>query len=236
MAWMPVFIELEGRHCLVVGGGRVAYRKAAALLEDGARVTAISPEFLPEWRALAERHPGRVALIAAPYSSRDVSLFALVFAAADEPAVNALAAADARRDRVWVNVADAPALCTMQAAAVLRRDPLRIAVHTGGACPALSAALRAELEAAYPPWMGAYAAALARVREELRAACADARQREAVLAHLADAATRGRFQGLEDAALHGALRDAAASALDRLKAETDPAQDRDNIEDHCCPK
>mgnify|MGYP005839840343 FL=1 len=231
MAWMPVFIQLEGLHCLVVGGGRVAYRKASALLEDGAQVTAISPEFLPEWRALADAHPHRVALVAAPYSSRDVSAFALVFAAADEPEVNALVAADARRDRVWVNVADAPDLCTAQAAAVLRRDPLRIAVHTGGACPALSAALRAELEAAYPPWLGVYAAALARVRAELRVACADARQREAVLAHLADAGTRARFQGLKDAALYGALRDAAASALNRLKAEADPAQNPDIMED-----
>lgn len=231
MAWMPVFIQLEGRHCLVVGGGRVAYRKAAALLEDGAQITAISPAFLPEWRALADRHPGGVALIEEAYSSRDVSAFALVFAAADEAEVNAQAAADARRDRVWVNVADAPAQCTVQAAAVLRRDPLRIAVHTGGSCPALSAALRAELEAAYPPWLGVYAAALARVREELRAVCADPRQREAVLAHLADAATRTRFQGLEDVALHGALREAAVAALDRLKAAADPTQDRENTED-----
>jgi len=79
----PVVLDLAGRRAVVVGGGRVALRKARALADAGARVTAIAPRFLP---AFAEDE--RLARVAEAYEARHLEGSALVIAATDDPAVN----------------------------------------------------------------------------------------------------------------------------------------------------
>ncbi len=196
MGYLPLFLNLEGSCCLIVGGGNVALRKARTLLEAGARVLVISPQFDAGFGPLAHDYPQQLAIESRPYESPDLSGFQLIFAATDQEAVNARVSAEARRAGVWVNVADDPARCTALAGAVLQRGSLQIAVSTGGECPALAAAIRDELSEAYSEWTGVYAAALGHVRHALNASCADSKKRTAILRHLAGQGIREGFHGL----------------------------------------
>ena len=197
MAWYPLFVQMAGRRCLVVGGGAVARRKVESLLEAGASVVAVSPEFSKAFDDLAWRHRECLLLERQAYATRDLASFALVVAATDSDAVNAQVADDAKRAGVWVNVVDTPDLCTVQAAAVVRRGPLQVAIHSGGEYPALSSVLREELEHYFDPWFETYLGALARVRDWLRAQQLDAAIRRAIVRELADPALRHQCHDLD---------------------------------------
>ncbi len=209
MGYLPVFLNLTGRNCLVVGGGAVALRKAETLLEAGARVTVVSPAFDPAFGALAAAHPDRLRVVQEAYTPRDLAPFLLAVAATDDPEVNAAVAADAERARVGVNVVDVPELCSFIAAASFRRGPVQVAVGTGGVCPALGRTLRDEFEAACPEILGEYAAALGAERTRLRRECPDPALRARALDHLARRKTRDRL-----------LRGAAGTLEARLCEET----------------
>jgi siroheme synthase-like protein len=168
MALFPLFVELGGRPCVVLGGGAVAERKVAGLLEAGAVVTVVSPTLTP---ALAELvSAGRVVHIERGYAYGDLAGASLAFAATDDGAINAAVAHEGRARGVWVNAADDPAHCDAILPAVVRRGAITIAVGTGGASPALARAVRERVELALPEAYGALAEIAGRVRRELRAA------------------------------------------------------------------
>jgi siroheme synthase-like protein len=214
MAWYPLFVRMDGRRCLVVGGGSVAHRKVAGLLEAGASVIAVSPEFSPGFDDLVARYRVYLRLEREPYSSRDLSTFALVVAATDDEATNAQVAREAQRAGVWVNVVDTPELCTAQAPAVVRRGPLQVAIHTGGEYPALSSVLREELSERFDPWFETYLGALARAREFLRALPIDKDVRRRVLRQLADPVMRDECRGMSEDELFGRLMAEARRRLE----------------------
>jgi siroheme synthase-like protein len=116
----------------------VASRKAAGLAEAGARVRVIAPRVR---RGLAAQHVERRA-----YRPGDLQGAALAFAATDNRAVNHAVAAEARRRRIPVNVADSLEECSFLAPARLRRGDVQIAVSTGGRSPRLAKQLRERLE------------------------------------------------------------------------------------------
>ena len=136
----PVMLDLGEVPVLVVGGGRVAFRKAQGLAAVGAVVTVIAPEVVPELVELAVEVQQR------PYAPGDAARFRLVITATDDPAVNAMVAADATAAGVWVNSADDPANCTFILPAVARRGPVVVSISTGGASPALASHLRARIQ------------------------------------------------------------------------------------------
>jgi precorrin-2 dehydrogenase len=145
MAYYPVCLEMAGRRCLVVGGGPVAERKVAGLLETGARLTVVSPSAtarLHDW-ARADR----IRLIRREYEASDLAGHSVVFVATDDGLVNAEVARDARAAGTLINAADDPAHCDFILPAVLRRGALTVAVSTGGASPALARTVRDELDA-----------------------------------------------------------------------------------------
>ncbi|HEV8458071.1 MAG TPA: bifunctional precorrin-2 dehydrogenase/sirohydrochlorin ferrochelatase [Methylomirabilota bacterium] len=144
MRYYPICVDMAGRACLVVGGGMVAERKASGLLESGARVTVVSPALTARLEAWA--HEGQIRVIRRGYEPGDLADQSLVFVATDDGEVNATVAADARAAGVLTNAADDPAHCDFIIPAVLTRGALTVAVSTGGASPALSRAVRDELE------------------------------------------------------------------------------------------
>jgi precorrin-2 dehydrogenase / sirohydrochlorin ferrochelatase len=158
----PIELKLKGRLVVVVGGGPVAARKAAGLLEAEADVLVISPEFCPE----LERLPG-CRLEQRAYTSSVLDTAELAFACTDSPAVNAQVAADARARGVPCNVADDPDLCDFFVPATLRRGELTIAVGTGGAGPHLAANLRDLLASQIGEPHGILVEELGRLRSEV---------------------------------------------------------------------
>lgn len=132
-------LDLTGRSCLVVGGGRVGLEKARGLLECGARVTVVAPDVDPELIDLP------VEWIQSRYASWDLDGRWLVVAATPDRDVNRQVFADAERLGIFCNVADDPELCSLILPAVHRVDPIAVAVSTGGASPALAQRLRSEI-------------------------------------------------------------------------------------------
>jgi siroheme synthase-like protein len=144
MSYFPIFVEMKRRRCLVIGGGAVAERKTAGLLEAGAVVTVVSPdvsETIARWSK-----EKLIQLTARRYQPGDLAGHELVFVATGDRAVNAAVYGEGRERGVWVNAADDPANCDFILPSVLRRGDLTVAVSSGGGSPALARTIREELE------------------------------------------------------------------------------------------
>ncbi|HAR46868.1 MAG: hypothetical protein A2X56_13475 [Nitrospirae bacterium GWC2_57_13] len=165
MRYYPLFLDLQARRCLVIGGGTVAERKVLSLLEAGARVAVVSPSATPRLRELAGE--GKIELQQRVVQDQDLEGAALVFAATDSPEVNASSAALCRAKNIPVNVASPPEESTFIVPSAVARGELLIAVSTSGASPALSRKIRKELEERYGPEYGAFLELLGKLRKEL---------------------------------------------------------------------
>ncbi|TAL92394.1 MAG: uroporphyrinogen-III C-methyltransferase [Rhodanobacter sp.] len=144
MKLYPLFADLKGLPVLVVGGGTVAARKVAALLDAGAQVRLGAPQLdsgLMQWV-----EEGRLRWMAGAYMPAWLDDVWLVIAATDDRALNAQIAAEAGERRIFVNVVDDAAQSRFHVPAVIDRAPLTIAISTAGAAPALASRLRETLE------------------------------------------------------------------------------------------
>ena len=151
-------VDLRGKSCLVVGGGRVALEKVHGLLDCEARVTVVAPRVDDELARLPVR------VLRRPFESEDVEGHLLVIAATDDRRVNqAVSRASAFRSTLC-NVADDPELCSFILPAIVRRDPIVVGVSTGGASPALAQRIRGDVA----ELIGPEHAELARRLESLR--------------------------------------------------------------------
>lgn len=163
MGFYPAFLNLSGKHCLVVGGGRLALHKTEDLRTAGARVTVVSPRLDPGFGRLND-----VRLIRRAFRPSDLILGPwLVVAATDDEKLHARIARLCRARRIWANVVDRPALCDFIVPSVVRRGPVTFAVSTGGLSPAVAKFLGADLRRRYGPEVGRLAAVLKGVRAEL---------------------------------------------------------------------
>ncbi len=167
MEFLPIFMNIRNRPCLVVGGGEVAARKAALLLRAGARVHVVAPEAgasFQDW--LAE---GRITHRAGEFQDHDVDGFTLVIACTDDNDVNRRAHAAATARDIPVNVVDTPSLCTFIMPSIVDRSPVVAAVSTGGASPVLARLIRSRLETLIPSAYGRLARLAADFREQVKA-------------------------------------------------------------------
>jgi len=171
----PVFLKLQGKRCLVVGGGGVAYRKIIDLLDCGADITVVAEEPIPECIDIAAK--GSVKLLSRRFRPEDIEGAFLIFAATDDDVVNAEVAALARREGILVNAVDDPMQCDFLSGAVVKRGPLRIAVSTGGSSPLIARKIRCELEERYSESLGDFIHAVGEMRKDILAAgCTEERK------------------------------------------------------------
>ncbi|MDA8388330.1 MAG: bifunctional precorrin-2 dehydrogenase/sirohydrochlorin ferrochelatase [Nitrospiraceae bacterium] len=175
MRYYPAFLDLEGRRCVVVGGGKVARRKVKSLLKAGARVTVISPGLDPALSRLEER--GVISHIIRGCRPADLKGAALVFSATDQADENEKVSRAAQRQGIPVNVADIPEQCSFIVPSVVDRGPLLIAVSTSGASPAMSRSIRLELERFYGRQFAHYLRELSGVRRKAVGKLPPARRR-----------------------------------------------------------
>jgi len=203
MGYIPIFLDVSGKPCLVVGGGQVAERKVRALLAAGAEITIVSPGLSAGLAVLARR--GEVRHLARRWRRGEMAGFALVYAATGDASLHREIAAEAAELRIPINVADTPELCSFIAPAVIRRGDLQIAISTGGASPALAARLRRELE----PRLGREYARLLEVmraaRGRLMAGGVESGQRARKLRALADSQLRECLAAGDDRAADAIL-------------------------------
>jgi siroheme synthase-like protein len=164
-SYYPLFFRLAGKLCVVVGGGRVAERKARALLAAGARVRLISPKNTIGLSGLHRQ--GRIELVARQYREGDLEGAALVFAATDNGEVNRQVQEESRRLAVPLNAADSPEMCDFIVPSLIRKGPVLIAISTSGLLPLLSKKLRAEITKNLTPRYTAYARRVGAFRKYL---------------------------------------------------------------------
>ena len=165
MVLYPVFLRLEGRKILIVGGGQVAEEKIYAVLRSATDVTVVAPEItarIQEWV-----DGGLVRHIAGEYREGMASYYFLVIACTDSETVNRSVYEEAHKAGVLCNAVDDPAYCDFYAGAVVSRGPLQIAISTGGNSPALAQRVRRKLEQQFGPEYGTWVEWLGRVREGL---------------------------------------------------------------------
>ena len=141
---LPIALNLVNRRVLIVGGGAVAARKAAACLDAGARVSVIAP-------ALIEGFAAPVEHLARKFESGDCINYDLVFAATNNSHVNAQVGEEARSNKIWCNIADDPDASDFWTQSVVRRGQIEIGVSTGRLSPILARHLRQHIEAVVGP-------------------------------------------------------------------------------------
>jgi precorrin-2 dehydrogenase/sirohydrochlorin ferrochelatase len=190
MSLYPMFLKLEGRRVLVVGGGKIAAEKIYAVLRSATDVTVIAPRVVPPIRQWVEQ--GRVQHTSQEYRPGMARGYFLVIAATDSESVNRAVYDDASRSGALVNAVDDPDYCSFYAPSVVSRGDFQIAISTAGASPALAQQVRKELEQKYGPEYGPWTAWLGRMRALLRGALPPSENRRQLL-HLLALSRPGRI-------------------------------------------
>jgi len=162
MKFLPVFLDIENKLCLVVGAGPVAARKAELLLKAGASVRVVAKEMGEAMSLLQQR--SAIEYEARSFEASDLNQVYTVIAATNDKKLNARVSELAQASRIPVNVVDNPKLCSFIMPSIIDRDPVQIAISTGGASPVLARQLRARLESLVPSAYGD----LARLVEQYR--------------------------------------------------------------------
>lgn len=185
MNFYPINLNIEGRPCLVVGGGGVGTRKVQGLLECGARVTLVSPQATATLAELADS--GQIVWKRRDYSAADMPGQFLVMGATDDEALNRQVHADALAHGVLCNIADRPALCQFILPAVVRRGDLLLAVSTSGQSPAMAKRLRRQLQAQFGDEYATALDLLGAVRRQLLAEAHAPEAHKPIFEHLLEA-------------------------------------------------
>jgi uroporphyrin-III C-methyltransferase/precorrin-2 dehydrogenase/sirohydrochlorin ferrochelatase len=175
MEYLPMFMDIRDRRCLVVGGGEVALRKADLLRAAGALVHVVSPYLCGE--LARQLSSGAISHSACAFEPAHLSDATLAIAATDEPEINSSVYENARARNIPVNVVDQPELCTFVMPAVIDRSPILIAVSTGATSPVLARLLRARLESLIPARIGQLARLAGDFRDRVKRHFFDPRAR-----------------------------------------------------------
>ncbi len=152
MQYLPIFLQIKQRHCLVVGGGKIAARKVALLQKAQADVTVVAPQLCDELSSLFADN--QISYQAREFEPADLDDCVLVIAATDNTGVNEQVSRLAQQLKLPVNVVDNPALCSFIMPSIIDRSPVVIAVSTGGASPVLARLIRTKLEGSIPAAYG----------------------------------------------------------------------------------
>ncbi|MBI5741146.1 MAG: bifunctional precorrin-2 dehydrogenase/sirohydrochlorin ferrochelatase [Nitrospirae bacterium] len=210
MKYYPAFLNLKDRAAVVVGGGRVAERKARTLIRAGAVVKVISPVITAGLKKLADA--GKISLIERNYRRGDLGEAFLVVAATSSVRTNTEAARHARH---LVNVVDTPSEGNFIAPSIISRGALTVAISTEGASPAISKAIRKEIEKLYGPEFAKYLKFVKEARGKAAKKIADPEKREIFLKSLA---SKEALEAVRKKGLSAVFKNISAS-LEKLTSD-----------------
>ena len=166
MDYFPIFTKLNNRHCLVVGGGDIAFRKVHLLLKAGAQITVCAPDVCT---ALLEKEKSnQLIILNQPFSDDLLEGKWLVIAATNKSEINAYIANLAEQKQMLVNVVDEPALCSFIMPSIVDRSPVIVAISSGGKAPVLARLIRERLETLLPMHLGRLAKISGKFRHRVK--------------------------------------------------------------------
>jgi precorrin-2 dehydrogenase / sirohydrochlorin ferrochelatase len=184
MPLYPIFLKLEGRKVLIVGGGNVAEEKIYAVLRSATDVTVVAPEITDRIRTWVQN--GLIKHVAEEYRSGHAKEYFLVIACTDSAAVNHQVYEEAKSAGALCNAVDDPGYCDFYAPAVVHRGEFQIAISTGGHSPALAQQVRKQLQREFGQEYASWIGWLGRMREGIRKALPHTPRRTELLHLLAE--------------------------------------------------
>ncbi|MCK5721197.1 MAG: uroporphyrinogen-III C-methyltransferase [Gammaproteobacteria bacterium] len=166
MDFLPIFMNVKGENCLVIGGGKIASRKVFMLLRAGASVSVVSPELCQD--LTIRKNESEITHIDRVFEDDDLNGKKVIIAATNNEKVNSHVSQLAKAKGIPVNVVDAPDLCSFIVPSIIDRNPVQIAISTGGASPVLARLLRSRLETFIPAAYGRLATLVESFREKVK--------------------------------------------------------------------
>lgn len=163
MSLLPLFIDIKNKPCLVIGGGTIAYRKVKMLSKAEANITIVAPDTCSQLKSHCEKTG--ISIISREFDDKDINNQALVIAATDNKSLNKHISDLAKQQSILVNVADDFKQGDVVLPSIIDRDPIQIAVTTGGASPVLARLLRRNLERCTPFAYGSLASLVEKYRQ-----------------------------------------------------------------------
>ena len=212
MSYYPIFLQLERRTVLVVGGGSVALRKVETLLEYGALVRLVSLELTRPFMALMEKD--QVAYLGPRFREEYLDGIFLVIAATDDHDLNHTISVSARSRGLLVNAVDQPEDCTFIVPSIVRRGDLSIAVSTSGKSPAFARRVREGLEQRFGDEYGIFLALMGKVRERVLALGLSQAENSRFFKEIVDADLPKAISAQQWEAVEAALRRILPQAVD----------------------
>jgi precorrin-2 dehydrogenase / sirohydrochlorin ferrochelatase len=212
LGFYPVFLQLEGKGVLVVGGGQVAERKVLGLLECGAQVLLVSETLTDRLIQLAEQ--GRIRCLGSSFSETLLEGVFLVIAATDDPQVNRRGSLAAQRRHLLVNAVDQPAECNFIVPSLVRRGALLVAISTSGKSPALARRIRRDLEGLLGPGYSRAVELMGRIRTDLLPLGLSPQRNRRILSGVVDSGLVELLERGDEAALRRVLKRELPAGLD----------------------
>ncbi len=161
----PILVNLERFPCLIIGGGKVAYRKVSSLQEFNANITIISPRICKSLLELAKKN--KIRIIKKYYSKEFIKDFKIIFSATDNPEVNKNVRVDCTKEGILLNVVDNPVLCDFILPANIKRGDLTISVSSQGKAPFYTKEIKKKIDAFISPVYSDIIEMAARFRKQL---------------------------------------------------------------------
>jgi uroporphyrin-III C-methyltransferase/precorrin-2 dehydrogenase/sirohydrochlorin ferrochelatase len=216
MKYLPIFYDLSVCPCLVVGAGEIAARKVRQLRKAEASVIVVAPEICKELKELAESK--EINYISEKFSEELLGDKMLVIAATNDEEVNKKVSELAKAQNIPVNVVDNPDLCSFIMPSIVDRDPVQIAISTGGASPVLARLLRARLESLIPASYGRLAQLMARFRGHVKQRYPNMQERRRFWEHI--------LQGPVAEMIYAGQDEAALNALQKTLEKEESVVDK----------
>lgn len=197
MGYFPLYMDVTGQDCVVVGGGKIAAGKIEKLLLFQANITVIAPTVCKE---IAENKA--ITIHKRTFQDSDADGAFLVIGATNDPLTNSHISEICREKHIPVNIVDAPQLCSFYFPAIVRKEPVTVAISTDGAAPLLARYLRERIEELIDDTVTETAETLKRCRKKLRSTAAGEAVRKAILEELLARCLRGDVPENTDIYLH----------------------------------
>lgn len=214
MDYLPIFADLKGRLCLVVGGGEIAWRKCRMLLKAGARLRIVAPELCTELQEALLK--SNIEYRAESFTPSHLKGVFLVIAATDKRAVNGLVYQAANQQHILVNVVDDTPRCSFIVPSIVDRSPLVVAISSSGKAPVLARMIREKLETLLPQSLGKLAQLSGDFRHRLKQRLSNISARR----RFWEKAFTGRFAQLVEKKQYAAAND----ELNRLSQQQQSTQ------------
>ena len=180
--YYPVFLNIGGKLCIVVGGGTVAEQKVKILLKFNTRIKVISPAMTNNLSTLSQK--GKIETILREYRDGDLGGAVLVFAATSKKEINEAIKKEALKGHIPVNVVDDPDLCDFIVPSIVKKKSIIIAISTSGTLPLLSKKLRKDIGNLVSQDYLVYAEKIGKLRRLLIESIHDKKRRKAILAEI----------------------------------------------------